>query len=529
MNAAGGKAIESATVELDLNNLPDDPALLHQLILDLISTLQSQQSDIEKLRHQLKQLQRYQFGSKSERFEALEEQKLLFQQLQDLVDNNEGTSESADEMVEAAADDAAPDGNGKKNGHGRKPIPDHLPRERVEFPLPEEKRECPNCAGHLEKIGEEVTRQLEYVPASFHVKELVRFKYACKKCQEGVVITDLPPQPIEKGIPGPGLLAHVLTSKYCDHLPLNRLERIFARNGIDLSRQTLCDWVGKAAHLLEPLIVAQIKELIGSKKIHTDDTVVPVLEKDRKNTKQGRLWVYGNDTHIVYDYTPNRSREGPKAFLKGYRGYLQADAYAGYNERVGNGKATLVGCWAHARRKFVEAKDSDPLRSHTALVFIGDLYRIEREWRAVEAETRATVRQSMALPILKKFELWLREEAGRVLPKSPMGEAIRYALNQWKTLVAYIHDGDLDIDNNFAERAMRPVVLGRKNWLFAGSDSGGKRAAIIYSLVATCKLHGIDPFAYFRDVLTRLPAHPLNQIQDLLPHNWKRAHATSEN
>lgn len=527
MNATGGKAIESAAVELDLNNLPDDPTLLHQLILDLISTLQDKDGQIAKLSHQLKQLQRYQFGSKSERFEALEEQKLLFQQLQDLVDNNnEETLESPDEIVEETTDEASSKNNGKK-GHGRKPFPDHLPRERVEFPLPEEKRECLNCAGNLEKIGEEITKQLEYIPASFHVKELVRFKYACKKCQEGVVITDLPPQPIEKGIPGPGLLAHVLTSKYCDHLPLNRLEGIFARNGIDVSRKTLCDWVGKSSHLLEPLVASQIKELLGSKKIHTDDTVVPVLEKDRKTTKQGRLWVYGNDTHIVYDYTPNRSREGPKAFLKGYRGYLQADAYAGYNELVGKGKATLVGCWAHARRKFVEAKDSDPLRSHTALVFIGDLYRIEREWRAVDPETRAAVRQSVALSILKKFETWLREEAGRVLPKSPIGEAIRYALNQWESLIVYTRDGDLHPDNNFAERAMRHVVVGRCNWKFAGSDSGGKRAAIIFSLVATCKLHGIDPFAYFQDVLERLPAHPINQIQDLLPHNWKKAHAAS--
>lgn len=522
----GEKRVENAPVTLDLDHLPDDPALLHQLILDLISTLQSQQSDIEKLRHQLNRLQRYQFGSKSERFEALEEQKLLFEQLRNLAENQEEVDADVESDEEEAPESPAED-NAKKKGHGRKPFPDHLPRERVEFPLPEEKRDCPNCAGHLEKIGEEITQQLEYVPASFHVRELVRFKYACKQCQEGVVISDLPPQPIDKGIPGPGFLAQVLTSKYCDHTPLNRQVGIYARNGIDVSRKTLCDWVGRVSALLEMLVIAMRKELITSKKLHTDDTVVPVLEKDRKTTKQGRLWVYGNETHIVYDYTPNRSREGPKAFLKGYRGYLQADAYAGYNELVGKGKATLVGCWAHARRKFVEAKDSDPLRSHTALVFIGDLYRIEREWRAVESETRAAVRRSQALPILEKFGTWLREEAGRVLPKSPMGEAIRYALNQWESLVVYTRDGDLHPDNNFAENAMRPVVLGRKNWLFAGSDSGGKRAAIIFSLVATCKLHDIDPFAYFRDILERLPSHPINQIHDLLPYNWKAARTAS--
>lgn len=516
MSAVGEKRIENQPVTLDLDNIPDDPTLLQQLILDLIATN-------EKLRHQLTQLQRYQFGSKSERFEALEEQKLLFERLRSLVDDPEEVTETSDETDEEETVQAP----AEKNGHGRKPFPDHLPRRRVEYPLPEEKRDCPNCAGHLEKIGETVTRQLEYVPASFHVKELVRIKYACKKCQEGVVTSDLPPQPIEKGIPGPGLLAHVLTSKYCDHLPLHRQEGIFRRNGIEISRKTTCDWVGKSAALLEPLVAEMKKGLKTSKKIHTDDTVVPVSDKDRKTTKQGRLWVYGNETHIVYDYTPNRSREGPKAFLKGYRGYLQADAYAGYNELIGKEKATLVGCWAHARRKFVEAKDSDPLRSHTALVFIKELYRIEKEWRKVEAETRATVRQAEALPLLKKFETWLREEHGRVLPKSPMGEAIGYALNQWESLVRYVEDGDLDIDNNFAERAMRHVVVGRKNWLFAGSDSGGKRAAIAFCLVATCKLHGIDPFEYLRDILEKLPSHPITRLQELLPHNWKAARAAS--
>ncbi|MCA9445298.1 MAG: IS66 family transposase, partial [Candidatus Omnitrophica bacterium] len=498
------KMTDGEARSLDLDHLPDDPALLHQLILDLIATLQSQQSDIEKLRHQLKQLQRYQFDAKSERFEALEEQKLLFEQLRNLAGDLEEEVETDEEADEREAAEAPGEKKANKKGHGRKPFPEHLPRKREEFPLPENQCECPNCAGRLEKIGEEITKQLEYVPASFHVRELVRFKYACKQCREGVVTSDLPPQPIDKGIPGPGFLAQVITSKYADHLPLNRQVGIYARNGIDVSRATLCDWVGKIAPLLEPLVAAQIKELLGSRKIHSDDTVVPVLEKDCKTTKQGRLWVYGNETHIVYDYTPNRTREGPKAFLKGYRGYLQADAYAGYNDLIGKKKATLAGCWAHARRKFVEAEDSDPLRSHTALAFIKELYRIEKEWRKVDSETRAAARQAEALPNLDKFKSWLEEQSGRVLPKSPMGEAIGYALNQWESLVVYTQDGALHPDNNFAERAMRHVVVGRLNWKFAGSDSGGKRAAIIYSLVATCKLHEIDPFAYFRDVLERL-------------------------
>jgi hypothetical protein len=285
--------------------------------------------------------------------------------------------------------------------------------------------------------------------------------------------------------------------------------------------------VAKAAQLLKVLVSLMTKELKSSKKIHTDDTTVPVLEKNRKNTKKGRLWVYGNEDHIVYDYTPDRSRDGPVNFLKDYKGYLQADAYAGYDEIYKSGDVIEVGCWAHTRRKFVEAKDTDPLCAHTALVFIKELYRIEKEWRAVDAETRVAVRQAESLPILEDFKAWLEEESRRVLPKSPIGIAIQYTLNQWVALLRYTQDGDLEIDNNFAEREMRRVVLGRNNYLFCGSDNGGKSAAIIYSLVATCKLHNIDPFAYFRDVLERLPAHPINQLQDLLPKNWKAARELS--
>lgn len=528
MSMTGENANLQEPIRLDLDNLPEDVEFLHRMILDLLSTLEDRQSTIEKLKHQIQQLQRHRFGSKSERFEALEEQLLLFEKLQQLQE--EALEEPLVETAEDEAVEVSPKRNGKKKekGHGRKPFPEHLPRVRVEFPLTQEQLDELGCSiEDFKKIGEEITCQLEYVPASFYVKELVRFKYAYANGQEGIVLGDLPPQPIEKGIPGPGLLAQVLTSKYCDHLPLNRQEGIFKRHGVDISRKTTCGWVAKAAELLAVLVSLMKKELIASRKIHTDDTAVPVLDENLKKTRKGRLWVYCNEDHIVYDYTPDRSREGPLEFLRNYSGYLQADAYAGYNETYKSGDVVEVGCWTHARRKFVESKDTDPLRATAALVFIGRLYRIEARVKDADDDARLAVRQAESVPILEEFKAWIVKEYDRILPKSPIGNAMTYALNQWEALLRYTQDGSLSIDNNRAERAMRIPVLGRNNYLFFGSDNGGKSAAIIYSLVATCKLHGVDPFAYFRDVLERLPAHPIQQLHELLPINWNAANQSA--
>lgn len=528
MSVTGEKEQLQQPIELDLDNLPDNVEFLHQVIIDLLSSLSDRQSTIDKLKHQIQQLKRHRFGSRSERFEALEEQLLLFEKLQQLQE--EAKEEPLVETAEDEAVEVSPKKNGKKKekGHGRKPFPEHLPRVRVEFPLTQQQLDELGCSMEdFKKIGEEISCQLEYVPSSFYVKEQVRFKYAYANGQEGIVLGDLPAQPIEKGIPGPGLLAHVLTSKYADHLPLNRQEAIFKRHGVDISRKTACGWVAKAAELLAVLVALMKKELIASRKIHTDDTVVPVLDENQNKTRKGRLWVYCNDDHVVYDYTPDRSRAGPLEFLNDYKGYLQADAYAGYDELYKSGNVIEVGCWAHARRKFVEAKDTDSLRAHAALVFIKNLYAIEKQWRAVDAQTRAAVRRERSLPILEDFKAWLEKESDRVLPKTPIAGAIRYTLNQWEALLRFTQDGILQIDNNSAEREMRRVVLGRSNYLFVGSDNGGKSAAIIYSLVATCKRHGIDPFAYFRDVLERLPAHPLQQLHELLPKNWKDANESA--
>jgi transposase len=436
---------------------------------------------------------------------------------------------AGEETVEAAGEEQTPVEpeplpKRKKNGHGRSALPEHLPRHRVEYPLADGQCQCEACGGALEKIGEELTRQLDYEPASFHVTEHVRIKYACKRCQGNVVLGQLPPQPIDKGLPGPGLLAHVLVSKYADHLPLHRLEGIFGRNGVEVSRRTMCDWVKASAQLLEPLYEAMRGDVLASKVIGTDDTPVPVQQAGRERTRKGRIWVYvgdGEHEHTVYDYTPTRNKDGPERFLGGYEGYLQADAYAGYDGLYAGGKITEVGCWAHARRKFYDAKPSDGPRALVALAYIRQLYEVEKEARDLSARQRRALRRGKARPVLEGFKTWLGRQQLEVLPKSPMGEAIGYAQRQWRALVRYLEDGDLNIDNNPSERALRAVVIGRKNYLFYGSDAGGKWAAILYSFVATCKRHGVDPFAYLRDVLQRLPSQSIQRLDELFPKNWK--------
>jgi transposase len=414
------------------------------------------------------------------------------------------------------------------NGHGRKKLPAHLPRERIEYALPEESRVCPRegCGGELSRIGEEVSEQLEYQPASLHVRQIVRVKYACRKCQEHVALAEAPPTPIEKGMPGPGLLAHVMVNKFADHLPLHRQEAIFARQGVDLKRTTLCDWVGRAAALLEPLTARMKTEVLASKKIHTDDTPVPVQDEARTRTRTGRLWVYLGDEahpHTVFDYTPTRSRDGPRTFLDGYAGYLQADAFTGYDAVYAPGGVIEVACWAHARRKFYDAQTTDAPNAIAAMAFIGELYAVEREAKetGADAAKRLAMRQERSRPVLARVREWLQGQSLAQLPKSPMGQAVSYALANWVALNRYTEDGDLSIDNNAAERALRAVAVGRKNYLFFGSDAGGKRAAIVYSLIASCKRHGIDPWAYLRDVLDRVSTHPARRIDELLPPRWK--------
>jgi transposase len=507
---------------VDLNQLPEDIGLLKQIIVELDAEKEKQEQFVEKLQHQLEQLIRWRFGQRSDRTSS--NQLPLF--------DPASAPEPEQEAVEEAPAETEP--KRKKKGHGRNPLPAHLPRERVEYEVAPEDRHCPKCGAECKCIGEEISEQLEYVPATLHVIEHVRKKYACPDpaCDGTVILAEKPPQPIEKGLPGPGLLAHVVVSKYADHLPLNRQENILARHGVEISRKTMCGWAMSAADILEPLYDLMRERVVQSKVIHTDDTTVPVLDREKTKTHTGRVWVYIGDhanPYTVFDYTRTRERDGPEEFLSGFSGYLQADAYAGYDklyqpspEGVPS-KVIEVACWAHTRRKFVDSESSDSLRSLTAVAWIKKLYKIEQEAkeRVLSAEQLRALRQEKSKPLLESFGDWLRTEQEKVLPKSPVGQAISYTLSNWKALNRYVEDGDLDIDNNAAERAIRGIAIGRKNWMFAGSDRGGRAAAVLISFAATCKELSIDPFAYLRDIFARIASHPMKNLSELLPDNWQ--------
>jgi transposase len=381
-------------------------------------------------------------------------------------------------------------------------------------------------------MGEEIREQLEFIPASLVVIEHVRPKYVCTACEAHVVIAERLPEPIEKGLLGPGLLAQVIISKYADHLPLYRQEGIFRRFGVDLPRQTTCDWMQVCAELLEPLWKELLRRIKLAAVIQTDDTPVTVLGGPG-GTHQGRLWTYlGDRAHpgVVFDYTPDHSGAGPERILQGFRGYLQADAFPGYEGLFASGAITEVGCWMHARRKFYEARTSDPVRAHQVLAWISQLYDVERDAKkaGLDDVARQDLRDRRARPILEAIGCWLEAERLRVLPKSPISEAITYASNQWTALNRYLEAGFLEIDNGGSERALRPVAVGRSNWLFLGSDRGGRTAAILMSLCATCKQLGVDVLAYLRDVLDRLSTHPQSRIGELLPDRWQELRAAAQ-
>jgi transposase len=500
------------TAETSADQLPIDVSTLQQMVLTLLG-------QIDDLNGQLYYLKRQLFGRKSEKLNPA--QRLLFENLYDQVKAK----------VEEQRQPKAKKVKARKNANhkGRKALPADLPREIIEIEPTEEEKTCFVCDNEKQRIGSEVTEKLEYVSASFYVKKYVRYKYACKQCQSNISIGQLPPMAIDKGIAGEGLLAHIITCKYCDHLPLNRLENIFKRHGVDIDVSTMCDWVGKSADLLEPLVKRMHEKILQSPKINTDDTSIPIKSKKRKgSTYNGYLWAYiGDNNNVVFDFTPTRSREGPLKFLGKYSGYVQADAYSGYDEFFRKGKATEVGCNSHARRKFEYALDSDPVRAARMMVLWGRLYEIESRAKKEKYNSAQLLdaRQKEAKPILAEIKTVLDEYKNQVLPKSPMGKAITYALNQWDALIRYAENPILDIDNNISERTLRMVVIGRKNYMFAGSEAGAWRAAIIYSLVASCKLSEIDPFRYFRDVLARVSTHPADKIDELLPGEWKKLNA----
>jgi transposase len=407
-------------------------------------------------------------------------------------------------------------------------LPEHLPRE-THTHAPEETA-CPACGGTLKPLGEDVTEILEYVPASFKVIRQVRPKLACGCC-DAIVQASAPSRPITRGLAGPGLLAHVLVSKYADHLPLYRQSAIYAREGVELPRSTLAEWVGGAHHLLRPLVAALRAYVLDTVKLHGDDTPIPVLAPGNGKTATGRLWTYVRDDRpagsedapaVWFAYSPNRKGEHPKRHLKTFKGILQADAYAGFGALYDSGRVVPAACWAHVRRKFYEIAQAhgSPL-AQQALQRISALYAIEGEIRGRLPDARRVARQALAGPLLDDLHRWLKETLHGLSRKSGLGGAIGYALKLWPALTRYRDDGRVEIDNNAAERALRAVALGRKNYLFAGSDAGGERAAAIYSLIGTAKLNGLDPEGYLREVISRIADHPVNRVAELLP--WRIA------
>ena len=504
--------------DLEATALPADPGQLQALVAELLERVSRLERENRALEMRARELFRKLYGRKSEKLQP-GQLELVFEAMIDLGVDREGLEEIEVEVVERRR-------TVKGKPRGRKPLPAELPRERVEHPLPEAERQCSCCGAELTKIREEVSEQLEYTPASFKVIEHVRGVYACKGCEESITRAPKPPQAIDKGLPGPGLLAHVVVSKYADHLPLYRQQTIYRRHGIDLSRSTLCCWVAEAAGLAAPLYEWLRADVVRSRILATDDTPVPVLDRESGGTYKGRLWVYlgdGDHPHVVFDFTASRERSGPAGFLGDFHGYLQADAYGGYDGLYAGGAVREVACWAHARRYFYDAAEgSGDRRAYAGLAFIRQLFALERgaAEQGLDGPARGAMRRERALPILDAMRGWLDERQADALPKSALGKAVGYTLNQWDALVRYTEDGDLAIDNSATERALRAVAVGRKNWIFAGSDNGGRRAATLYTLIATAKRHGLEPFAYLRDLFARLPTHPLDRIDELAPHRW---------
>lgn len=414
----------------------------------------------------------------------------------------------------------------KRRRRGATRISKDLPRETVKIELSEDDRRCPCCNEVMPQIGEEVSERIDCTPAVVKVIETRRVKYACKKHEEaGVVTPPAPVHPIEKGMATAGLLAQVLVAKFKDHLPLYRQSCIFARHGAEIAESTLCDWVKDTAEMLSPVVTAVRASVLASHVVQSDDTGITVLDPAHPSgSRRSFLWAYvGDRDEVVFDFTMGRGRGGPRDFLAGYRGFLQVDAYAGYDVVFQKGHVVEVGCWAHARRRFFEALEADQENATNALAVICRLYAIEREAKQLDLGKRRERRQQECKPLLDQFKPWLEGLKPTVLPKSPMGEAIGYVLRQWQPLTQYLDDGRLDIDNNRVERQMRAVAVGRKNWMFAGSDAGARRAATIYSLVCTCGLLGVEPWAYLKDVLQRI-AEGEDPAQ-LTPRRWKAARA----
>jgi transposase len=563
----------------DAAQLPDDLTTLKSMILELLLTLKRERHDKEALQHRIHLLLTRLYGRKSERFDP--SQLLLF------VEDAPGQDRATAAPQPAAVPEAeTPRRKRRCRPHGRRRMPEDLPRRPLDHMLSEAERIC-LCGQTRIDIGTDVSEQLDWQPASYFVWQHRIHKYLCPACagqatdaptattEEAPVdatpiqpsLTELqptepsalapaetatpatdaprpmgpaiisapkPPMPIAKGLPGPGLLAHIIVSKYFDHLPLYRQENISQRQGVFIPRSTSCDWMAACAALLRPLYDRMVAQVLQSRWLHTDDTPVKNRRHEPGTTPTARFWIYDGDRahpYNVFDFTVNRQRDGPQTFLADFHGYLHADAFSGYDAlylptpRSGTAPIIEVACNAHARRKFHEARGSDALRAHQALGYYRQLYALERGATAnnFDDDQRLRMRQDLSVLILDQFKTWLDEQRPQVLPKSPMAEAIGYALNNWTALIRYTEAGFLSIDNNVAEREMKRIAIGRKNWLFVGSAKGGATAAVLFSFTSTCHRLKIDPWAYLQDVLTRLPRTPAANLADLLPDRWQTA------
>jgi transposase len=505
-------------MDIDLSALPDDVETLQHLVRSLAverTSLSEANAEIERLHLIIKKLQRSQFGRRAERLDD-DQLHLGFEDLEVELARTEAR------LPPIKAKAARPEME-------RPSLPAHLPREDVRFDV--ESQACPCCGGGLHLIGETVSEMLDHVPARLRVVRICRPRYGCRACGT-IHQAPAPERPIAKGLATPALLAHVLVSKYCDHLPLYRQSQIFARQGVEIDRSTLANWVGGACWWLEPLQARLAEHVFASQKLFADDTPIPVLDPGRGRTKTGRLWVYARDDRpwngpdppaAVYLYSPDRKAERPAAHLAKFKGVVQVDGYPGF-ERLG-ADIRLAACWAHARRKFYEVHQAtaSPIAAE-ALRRIAELYAVETTIRGKTATERQGMRQFRSLPLVTAMKAWLERQFAQIPPRGALADAIRYALNRWDALCCFLGDGRIELDTNTVERAIRPITLGRKNHLFAGSDGGAQRWATVCSLITTAKLNDVEPFAYLTDVLERMSSgYPASGLDELLPWNWRPA------